>query len=1293
MTVQILNPLTLPLFGERLIEASAGTGKTYTIAALYLRLLLGLGDDAAFTRRLQVNEILVVTFTDAATAELRDRIRARIRGARIFIMQLVQEPLIATRLLQEIHHTDPLLAGIIDSLTDWPEAANILLSAERQMDEAAVYTIHGFCQRMLTQNAFESGALFEQTFLTDESALIQQVVLDFWRRNFYPLPLDMANVISQTWATPEALKHEVSRYLSGPMPKIKRQESDTDLVVRHQKIMALITELKSAWREVAPDIEAHIADSGIPKNRYRKDWVAKWVAELTTWALQLTDNYTHPDCLVRFKQSTLLDLTSKGVAPTLPIFSQIDAFCEHSLTLRDLVINSAVYEMRLAMQQQKLMRAELSFDDLLSHLSSALKNDSLGLLGDAIRQRYPLAMIDEFQDTDPQQYHIFHTLYGGREDTGLLMIGDPKQAIYAFRGADIFTYIEARRNVSAHYTLQTNWRSSHSMVNAVNRLFSHAINPFLFEQDIPFLDVAASPDAAERQFWLQGEVQPAMQLCCLGGDRVNNSDYQQQMAEACANSIASWLQAGIEGRALLGKTGKLRPVVAKDIAVLVRTGREAALIRQALSMRGVASVYLSNRESVFSSQEARDLLRVLQACLLPGQERLLRAGLATPLLGLTAADLDLLNGDEWRWEMAVAEFEEYRQKWLKHGVLPMLRQLIQQRKLAENLLAGSEGERRLTNLLHVGELLQEAAAEQESEHALLRWLARQIDQPQRGGDDPQLRLESDQNLVQIVTIHKSKGLEYPLVWLPFACSFRAAKGDFYHDESLSAVLDLTGSEEAKGRAERERLAEDVRLIYVALTRAVYQCQIGIAPLSAGRGKSENSKNKETDLHLSALGYLLQQGQAGDASLLEMACATLANQDIALTAPNMEAISTLSSVKAPQNTLVVREFQGRIERNWWVTSYSNLSRHQDASEWLPRFDHDAAGEQLQPLGSSDNARDTKSIASSDNTEQAAFSHSDSTDLAEYPSEPHLQNADLGTDNSAENIAEAAEFVEEAIPAEPILSPFTFPRGARPGTFLHSLFETLDFANQQEWPQQLQTLLEMEGLDLAWQPVLHDWVSKVLETPLNASRQQHEIEHCAVINCQSDLATAPPVLRLSAIARHARCVELEFHLPIRTPLQAKKLDTLCRRYDALSRQAAHRLNFAEVQGILKGYIDLVFSHQGKFYVLDYKSNYLGDTAEHYHQQAMTCAMIEHRYDLQYQLYTLALHRYLQLRLKDYDYDRHIGGVYYLFLRGMNGYDPKYGVYAQRPEKALIMELDQLFSGDKDATIADAVEGVQA
>ncbi|MGL4454489.1 MAG: exodeoxyribonuclease V subunit beta, partial [Plesiomonas sp.] len=958
--MQTLNPLTLPLFGERLIEASAGTGKTYTIAALYLRLLLGLGNDAAFARRLQVNEILVVTFTDAATAELRDRIRARIRGARIFIMQLVQEPQIAASLLQDTRRTDPLLAGIIDSLTDWPEAAHILLSAERQMDEAAVYTIHGFCQRMLTQNAFESGTLFEQTFLTDESALIQQVVLDFWRRHFYPLPLDMASVISQTWATPDALKHEVSRYLSGPMPKIKRQESDTDLVARHQKIMALITELKSAWLVVAADIEAHIADSGIPKNRYRKDWVAKWVGELTTWALQPTESYVHPDCLIRFKQTTLSELTSKGIAPALPIFSQIDTFCEHSLTLRDLVINSAVHEMRQAMQQQKLTRAELSFDDLLSHLSSALKNDSLGLLGDAIRQRYPLAMIDEFQDTDPQQYHIFHTLYGGRQDTGLLMIGDPKQAIYAFRGADIFTYIEARRNVSAHYTLQTNWRSSRSMVNAVNRLFSHAVNPFLFEQDIPFLAVDAAPDAAERQFMLQGEVQPAMQLCCLGGERVNNGDYQQQMAEACASSITHWLQSGIEGSALLGKTGKLRPVVAGDIAVLVRTGREAALIRQALSTRGVASVYLSNRESVFSSQEAGDLLRVLQACLLPGQERLLRAGLATPLLGLTAADLDLLNHDEWRWEMAVAEFEEYRQKWLKHGVLPMLRQLIQQRKLAENLLAGSEGERRLTNLLHLGELLQEAAAEQESEHALLRWLAQQIDKPQRGGDDPQLRLESDQNLVQIVTIHKSKGLEYPLVWLPFACSFRAAKGDFYHDESLSAVLDLTGSEEAKVHAERERLAEDVRLIYVALTRAVYQCQIGIAPLSAGRGKSENSKNKATDLHLSAFGYLLQQGQAGDAALLEQACTALADQDIALTAPDSSTTCVLSPAKTLPNTLGVREFQGRIERNWWVTSYSNLSRHQDVAEWLPRFDQDAAGEQLQPLGSPDNTRDTESI---------------------------------------------------------------------------------------------------------------------------------------------------------------------------------------------------------------------------------------------------------------------------------------------------------------------------------------------
>lgn len=494
---QRLEPLTLPLFGERLIEASAGTGKTFTIGALYLRLLLGLGE-AAFPRPLTVEEILVVTFTEAATEELRGRIRDNIHGLRIACVRGIS--------------ANPLFSALMEEIDDLSDAAAQLLAAERQMDEAAIYTIHGFCQRMLTHNAFESGMLFEQTLVQDELPLRRQACADFWRRHCYPLPLGVARAISQEWSGPEALLADLSGYLHGEAPALRRPPKDEETVLmRHEQIVARIDAIKAQWRAVAGDLEALIAQSGVDKRSYSSKHLPNWLNKVGEWSGQETQDYQLPKELDKFRQSVLLEKTKKGEPPRHALFTAIDELFDEPLTLRDLIMARALSEIRTSIQQEKRQRAELGFDDLLSRLDSGLQSGGGEQLAQAIRQRYPVAMIDEFQDTDPQQYRIFQKLYVGRPDCGLLLIGDPKQAIYAFRGADIFTYMRARSEVSAHYTLETNWRSSPSMVASVNHLFSQVEKPFLFGQ-IPFIEVNAAEKNQGLAFELHGKPQPAMQF-------------------------------------------------------------------------------------------------------------------------------------------------------------------------------------------------------------------------------------------------------------------------------------------------------------------------------------------------------------------------------------------------------------------------------------------------------------------------------------------------------------------------------------------------------------------------------------------------------------------------------------------------------------------------------------------------------------------------------------------------------------------------------------------------------------
>ena len=1173
VTAQSLDPLILPLYGERLIEASAGTGKTFTIAALYLRLLLGLGGTQAFPRPLSVEELLVVTFTEAATEELRGRIRANIHALRIACIRN--------------HTRNPLLVSLLEQISDKSLAARTLLLAEQQMDEAAIFTIHGFCQRMLSLNAFESGMLFEQQLLEDEARLRRQACADFWRRHCYPLPKEVALAVSEQWSGPDALLRDIHPWLQGEAPGLKASfDADETLVSLHNKIIATINTFKQQWRLAAGELQSLIEGSGVDKRSYSSKHLPNWLAMVDDWANCDTLSYQLPEALKKFSQNTLAEKTKKGEVPSHHLFVAVDCLLAEPLTLRTLVITRALQEIRDQVQQEKARRGELGFDDMLSRLDSALHQPGGENLASSIRQRFPVAMIDEFQDTDPQQYRIFRCLYLQQPLTGLLLIGDPKQAIYAFRGADIFTYIQARKEITAHYTLETNWRSSPAMVAAVNRLFEQVDAPFLFEQ-IPFLPVKSAPKNSGSCFTLRGETQPALKFWLQSGDGAGVSDYQQAMAMQCARQIRDWLSAGQQEEALLWHGDKSRAVQASDITVLVRSRHEATIIRDALRGLNIPSVYLSSRDSVFSTAEARELLWILQAVLTPEVESSLRSALATSMLGLDARTLDALNQDENEWDKRVEEFLSYRQLWSERGVMPMLRALITAWRIAENLLATPAGERRLTDILHISELLQEASLDLESEHALVRWLGQNIAEPDNNAASQQLRLESDKHLVNVVTIHKSKGLEYSLVWIPFAANYRQQQSGIYHDRSTYvSQLDLSDDEESLRLVEEERLAEDLRLLYVALTRSIWHCSIGVAPLFRG----SRAKKGVTDVHLSALGYLIQQGAAMDAAGLTGQLKALADGSISVENLSEEDNRPWEPLAVTQPVLAVRYLNRPVADNWRVTSYSGLQQRGRHSllELMPRLDVDAAG-------------------------------------------------DVGEQNL------------------PALTAHNFPRGASPGTFLHNLFENIDF-NQPVDSEWVAEQLRNQGISGEWQQMMTDWLTLVLNVPLNQ--------------------TGVSLQQLMPKQRHA---ELEFYLPIVSELQADRLDRLIRKYDPLSADCPP-LDFRGVKGMLKGFIDLIFCWQGKYYLLDYKSNWLGEDSNAYSQQAMEQAMKTHRYDLQYQLYTLAVHRYLGHRLAGYDYQQHFGGVIYLFLRGVDKDSPGQGIFTMRPDPALIEAMDNLFAGNR-------------
>ncbi|MFJ3469587.1 exodeoxyribonuclease V subunit beta [Pseudomonas sp. NPDC090201] len=1209
--------LRFPLKGSQLIEASAGTGKTFTISALYLRLVLGHGNEVSgFGRELLPPQILVVTFTDAATKELRDRIRTRLAEAARFFREEIQAP-------------DALIADLRDEFAPqaWAGCASRLDIAAQWMDEAAVSTIHSWCQRMLREHAFDSGSLFTQSLETDHSDLLGEVLRDYWRKFCYPMSGDALAWVRKHWVGPVTLLPKVRAMFGSeraPGTQTPAQLIEASVGARREALNML----KAPWVEWVPELLAICREASRTKavdgTRFKSNHYTSWFDQISAWA-------NDPDQDKLDIRTGFTRLTPHGLAEVWksepPVHPGLEAMVGLQEALAKLptpdaaVLEHAAHWVGARFEEEKRRLAEMGFDDMLLRLDAALRGSGGERLATLIREQFPVALIDEFQDTDPVQYRIFDSIYHletNDESTGLFLIGDPKQAIYAFRGADIYTYLRARTATTGRlHTLGTNFRSSHSMVEAVNHVFVRAEeNPvgrgaFLFrspdQNPVPFQAVRSQ--GRKELFQVDGQVVAALNVWQLESDQpVSGTLYRQQLAASCASQIVGLLNAGQQGRAGFAREGEpVKGLLPADIAILVRDGKEAQAVRGELTARGVRSVYLSDKDSVFAAQEAHDLLAWLKACAEPDAERTLRAALACITLDLPLAELELLNRDELAWERRVMQFRDYRRIWRSQGVLPMLRRLLHDFKLPQALIQRNDGERVLTNLLHLSELMQQAAAELDGEQALIRHLSEHLALSGQAGEEQILRLESDEQLVKVVTIHKSKGLEYPLVFLPFICSNKPVDGSrlplHYHDAQGQAQISLQPTEALIEQADDERLAEDLRLLYVALTRAQHACWLGVADLKRGNANSST-------LHRSALGYLLGGGQV-------LAESTGLGQWLRSLAENQPSVSvqavpepTDATFSAPRSEVALskpRMPRRSARENWWIASYSALR----------------IGDIITDSGDQ-----------SPDSPQAQKLFDDERLDPDAPRETLVSGGDI----------------------------HRFPRGPNPGTFLHGLLEWAGekgFAAAASDRERLEKVVAQRCNRrdwTGWINTLTDWLSHLLNMPLRLGGD-----------------AAPVALRELDQPNQYR-VEMEFWFAC-SKVDVAQMDALVRRYthNGAPRAATDTVS---LNGMFKGFIDLTFEHQGRYYVADYKSNWLGVEDDAYTTQAMENAILDNRYDLQYVLYLLALHRQLKARLADYDYDLHMGGAVYLFVRGSRA--ASQGAWFTRPSRELIESLDALFQG---------------
>ncbi|WP_447642173.1 MULTISPECIES: 3'-5' exonuclease [Chitinophagaceae] len=797
--------------------------------------------------------------------------------------------------------------------------------------------------------------------------------------------------------------------------------------------------------------------------------------------------------------------------------------------------NLAIQEITKGYTQYLSANNYVTYDALIEKLHAAIYSSSSGVLMQKLNEKYKAVFVDEFQDTDRKQYDIFFESFSGQ---GILfLIGDPKQSIYGWRKADMLTYFKARENVDRVYHMNINYRSSKVAIDAMNRFFKPYpdFDTFFYQKEVERIDytnVDAPSDSGKGELSYENIAGKGMVLV----EVANKSEIVEQVAVLVLQLLTDH-----------NYRIKERGIEPADIGIVVRTNQQAMQIKAALSSRNIPSVVV-NEEKVLTSQEALDILYLLYAVLEPSLSKINRF-LSSELIGFGYKQLLLVDDNK-----ALDIFQELNTIWMEMGIYPMLVKFARLFAIEEKWMQKAEGERKLTNFFHITELLNQMERKKKyGPEDLIAWLQRSIDGQERSGDEYELRMESDENAVKIVTIHKSKGLEYNIVIAPFldlnsSVTNHRTFVQFY-DYRLGQYVTkdtmlLTENEKNEHQTEQER--ENRRLIYVAITRAAYHF------------------------------YVFHSKREKNASLAAF-YSGLENDIVASYASNSDAVAYTHTDAVQRRYLLEASYFELLDQDWHKLSFTGLSYHGL---------HAAKGR-------------TKSFAS----DYDAF------------------------------VFDQLKF------------------GATSGNLLHGLLEEVDFAAGSIQKDKIMDVLEKYLPNDA--VIIFPYIEQLLEN---------------VLNVQIEVGGAR--FQLKQIPNYKRLSELEFDFPVRDFDYKRMSHFLSGLYPVQTRY----FDSQKLQGLMNGKIDLFFELDGKYYILDWKSNYLGFDLDDYNEAGVLAAMNENNYHLQYLLYIIAVKKMLESRLPYFNYEKQFGGVVYLFLRGVRK-ESQSGIFTVKPSYKTITSLERM------------------
>jgi exodeoxyribonuclease V beta subunit len=1119
---------------SNLIEASAGTGKTYSIAILTLRLIV--------EKNIPIGEILMVTFTNAAVAELESRIREFVGKA--------------YRSSVGILSGDTIIDNIVNNSKDTigeVETSLRLKNALLFLDETSIMTMHGFCQKTLSEFAFETQQVFGAETLSKDA--VNVYIIDglnaFWRKHITTLDISLLKYLTEIGFNQKMLFDIVDQALAGkklvPLAEIQTDfltyESQMEILAR---LNISINDISTKTEALNDFIDANREDLRVKvgKNRYAVDAY-----------LPLMDNNTALiGAIIKSNDK------KKGYPNYVKqIFGEVITFIEACAEKEEFfnkqvkIFANQIFQMaiKIIIDQFETMKEKssfLTFNDMIIKVHHAVYLQKHPLLLEALRRKYKAAFIDEFQDTDRLQYEIFHTLFS--EKNILFYIGDPKQSIYGWRKADIFTYFEARKSVLHQYEMNTNFRSSTAVIHALNAFF-YPIDDF---DTFYYKNIPNNPDSiqyknvnapgADKGFLTKNGTQilPLTILACKNNGTI---------ATSVASIIVEMLS---DAQCMITENGVSRRIKPSDFGILIRSKAQGMMIKSSLDSFKIPSVTIDDSK-ILETSEAQELLYVLKA-VLDIEAGNINKALLSSLTGFTINEILAL--DE---EQVLNQFKLYQQDWEKKGVYVMLMRFFSDFKVKMVLLGenASNGERRLSNVLQLAELLHKISTRKQFMPSdLTDWLHKGIEGKINEGDEYEQRVENDEDAVKIITIHKSKGLEYNIVMAPFLDlmsdpshtieSYRKDDGTYWFIDGEH----LTAEQSEWVKTQNEQ--ENRRLLYVALTRTKYKCYIH---------SSLHSRFKT-----SALKAFITEPKKLDATLIEY-----------VSIDEVEPVENLYSSEKDDidpNYAIAEKF-ALLHPNWMKLSYTSLT-------------------------------------------------------PEHTIQPKIDTIYDGD----------------------VYSQFVFKqlkRGAHTGNLLHYIFEHVDFSNTEQWEKIiLKALKRLSGVkDDTYIGQLKQLINEVVLSKIQLGEDTFSLQN---------------------LKRDKRLDEFEFDMRVPV-LDTNKIQELSTNESPFMVKTYH-----QIEGMLNGRIDLFFETGGRYYILDWKSNSLGNAIAAYNMENIKVAMAENNYNLQLHVYTVAVCKYLTLRKPDFDYEKDFGGVIYLFVRGIRA-EGKEGIFFFKPVYETIQKLTRLLT----------------